>query len=312
MKKFLEPGDTAYWPYLLDPFHSHGQRMTVLDRNKIRRSYNRKDPRYHQVRYVQYLVDGLVDNLVADMHANIADDWDNLVVISGAEGTGKSNLAYHICKKFDPDFSLEDGFIYDYTEIVRKLAEKDVKGKIIWLDEATLIAGKRDWQKEQNKDFINILETYRSYGITIVMCIPDKDRLDVYIREDRLRYHLIAHMMSWESDTEKKRGYFEVQDKTGRSLGYGKFPQIPAEDKKEYERIKSEHQQEYAEDLQAKIDRKKNGGPQASRWIEIAIREIIARHDSGLSWEDLAAEYDIPASTLRRQASAYRKKEGME
>lgn len=307
MKTYLEPGDKAYWPHLRDPFHKRGKTMTVIDRNKVRRSTNRKDPRYHDIRYVQYLLDGLTDNLVSDMHDNVAEEWDNVVVISGGEGTGKSNLAYHICKTFDPDFSLDDGFIYEYDELIRKISEKRVKGKAIWLDEATLISNKRDWQKEENKQFVKILETYRSYGITIVMCIPVKDRLDVYIREDRMRFNLVAHYMSWEGDTEKKRGYYEVKDKFGKTLGYSKFPPMPPSIKAEYERIKADHQQEYADNLIEKIDRKRGGGT-STRWIEIAIKGLIEEHDRGASWEELSEIYEIPASTLRRQAMNYKKR----
>lgn len=309
MRSYLQAGDKAYWPNLLDPIHHRGKTMTVLDRNKVRRSYNRKDPRYHQVVYCQYLVDGITENLIRDMHENVQEDWDNLVVISGGEGVGKSNLAYHICKMYDPDFSLDDGFIYEYGELVRRITDQSIRGKVVWLDEATLIAGKRDWQKEENKDFINILETYRSYGITIVMCIPQKDRLDVYIREDRLRYHLHALKMSWENDTEKKRGYFQLEDNKGKTLGYGKFPKMPADVAAQYDALKKAHQQEYADKLVEKMDRKANGGQAASRWIEIAIRGLIEEHDHhGMSWEELAAIHDIPASTLRRQAAAYKKR----
>lgn len=302
MRTFLEVGDTAYWPKLLDPFSHHGKKMTVIDRNKIRRSYNRRDPRYHQVIYCQYLLDGLMDNLVSEMHKNVEDDWDNLIVISGDEGVGKSNLAYHLCKSFDPDFNVEDGLIYEYSELVKRISDNRIKGKVVWIDEATLSAGKRDWQKDENKELIKILETYRSYGITIVMCIPQKDRLDVYIREDRLRYHLKALKMGWESDTEKKRGYYQLEDKKGVTMGYGKFPKMPPAASAAYERIKSEHQQMYADKLVEKIERKENGGNAASRWIEIAMREMMAAHDAGMSWEELSAIHGIPASTLRRQA----------
>lgn len=302
MRRFLEVGDTAYWPNLLNPFSHHGKKMTVLDRNKIRKSYNRRNPNYHKVIYCQYLVDGLMDNLVADMHKNITDDWDNIIVISGGEGTGKSNLAYHICKEFDPEFNIEEGLIYDYAELVHRIADKRVCGQVIWIDEAALVAGNRDWQKEENRDFMHILETYRSYGITVILCIPQMARIDNYIRDFRLRYHIIAHEMSWENDKEKKRGYFELRNKNDVTLGYGKFPKIPPNMNAIYQRIKKDNQQYYADKLIEKINRKEQGGNAASRWIEIAMREMMAAHDAGMSWEELSAIHGIPASTLRRQA----------
>ena len=118
--RIFDVGDTVSYPNLIE---SDGERsLTVIDRNIVYHSRNKI--------YVQYLYDRLIDRLVEDMHENLNDDYDNVIVIDGKEGTGKSNLAYTLCKRFDPNFNLEDGYIYDFETFIKNIASESVKGRI--------------------------------------------------------------------------------------------------------------------------------------------------------------------------------------
>lgn len=305
-RTYLEPGDTAYWPYLLAP---SPDKMTVIDRNKIRKSNNRKNPLYHEVQYTQYLLDGLMDNLVKEMRENVANHWDNIIMVVGGEGTGKSNLAYHLAKSYDPDFNLKDGYVYDFETLVKRLNDSDVRGSVIWCDEAAELLGNRDWQKEENKSFIKILKMMRSFNLTIIFCIPDYGGIDTYVRDQRVRYILEAKIMSWEKQPISKRGYWELKrPRKGRdpeTCGYGEFPAMPPEISEEYETLKLESQKKALHKLNEKINPEKK---EKSRDIAAICKLTEHLHESeGLTYEEISDITGIPASTLRRNMSKYRK-----
>ena len=196
--------------------------------------------------YVQYLVKDLVQLLAADMHKNIRDGYDNVVVVEGPEGSGKSNLAYAICKAYDQDFDVTKQYVYNTDAFKEKLNSGDDRHSVFWMDEGSNIANNRDWNTVDNKDLIGLLETCRSRGWTIVMCIPTHERLDVYIREHRIRYLLKCGPRKFDVSGYKERGYFELQKKSPwgkmETVGYGSYDKIPEEVKDTYEGIKADSQ----------------------------------------------------------------------
>ena len=53
--------------------------------------------------FVQYLYEDLLQKLAEDMHRNVKADYDNVVMIEGGEGSGKSNLAWQVIEAYyDP------------------------------------------------------------------------------------------------------------------------------------------------------------------------------------------------------------------
>ena len=103
--KILETGDIAYYP---DIFNPSGKPMEIIGRRKLRYPNGK--------RFYQYFIKGhtddktgLTDRLVENMKENVANDYDNLVIICGAEGVGKSNMAVDLCKSYDPTFTVEHG-----------------------------------------------------------------------------------------------------------------------------------------------------------------------------------------------------------
>lgn len=279
----FDPGDIVGYPRLENP---QGRTMTVLDRNIIRYASGKS--------YIQYLVDGLLEHLVEDMHSNVDNDFDNLVVISGKEGTGKSNLAYHICKLFDPEYNVEEGYIYDFEAFIEKLytAEGEDRGKIFWLDEATNVASNRDWMRGDNKTFIQMLEMMRSRGWTLIMCIPSVERLDVYIREYRLRYLLTTMELGWENKPMKSRGYVEVSFPKGGgrwlTIGYAKFPQMSPEEKLAYEAIKKKRQDDKIKEIHNKVAKEKRSKEGMAKDKERIRRLILFAQDQGLTYNEIA------------------------
>ena len=55
---------------------------------------------------VDTLYDGLFEAVIEEMKYNVSQDRDNVILITGDVRTGKSNLGYWICKKFDDSFDM--------------------------------------------------------------------------------------------------------------------------------------------------------------------------------------------------------------
>lgn len=198
--------------------------------------------------FVRYLLDDLIGVLAADMHRNTAAGYDNVVVVQGAEGSGKSNLMWQICHTYDPTFSIRDGYIYDMDALRSRMQDSDITGATLWMDEGSNIANNRDWNTRGNKDLVLFLETMRSRRIMFGMCIPHHERLDVYIRTNRIRYLITCTGMEFPSTGPMARGLFELRcrDAFGRMqlVGYGRYDPMPADVATEYEAVKLRSQEQ--------------------------------------------------------------------
>lgn len=301
-----EKGDTVYYPKLTVPSE---KTMTVKDR------YIGRGP---SGIFVQYLSDDLLDRLVEDMHENADNGMDNIVVITGpergtGEGVGKSNLGYWVAKKYDPDFNLEDGYVYDMLPFLERVASGNMKGKVLMLDEGTNLLSARNWMSETNKSVDQVLEMFRSYRMTIIICIPKLYRLDEYVRESRMHYHLTCQIRYWDGDTHPKRGYFELKKEPNfRTICWGTFPQIPEKERGAYEHIKAQSQQKKAQELLEKFRDNQAGGSRLQKSASHNRKLAMFLKNEGYSYARISEETGIPEGTLRYWISEENNKENDE
>jgi len=250
--------------------------------------------------FVRYLFDDLIGLLAKDMHDNVSNGWDNVVVVCGAEGSGKSNLAWQIAHAYNPTFDLTTNYVYSAEDFREKLKEGNDLKNTFWMDEGSNIANNRDWQSMDNKDFISILEMMRSRGWTLIFCIPSFERLDVYIREHRIRYLLECKPIQFSKDDAiRGRGYFELKKRTTsgfgfKTIGFGKFDPIPTDVKDIYEQIKLDAQQKKIEAVTSRYDDgpstyKKKYEEQCRKTDEIMLR----MYNSGLDKRHLMDLFGI-------------------
>lgn len=290
LKYVFDVGDTIYYP---NPTDSSGQPMIVKDRflGMGKRGL-----------FVQYLSDDLMDCLVKEMHDNINAEYDNLIVVTGPEGSGKSNFAYWLAKKFDPNFDIEDGYVYDMGPFLKKIDTDEIKGRVFWMDEATNIASARNWMKDENKSLIQLLEMLRSKGMTLIMCIPLLDRIDLYIRETRMRYHIKTAERCWDLDKTIKRGYFELTSKKSnfKTICWGTFQKIPEEEKAAYEALKSQSQKSKIHEIRERYEEDNSGGSRLKKSAEYNRRLVwILVRDANMSYQEISDETGIPVGTIK-------------
>ena len=241
--------------------------------------------------FIQYLYEDLLDLLIKDMHKNVARDYDNVLMCSGGEGSGKSNLIWNVINKYQPGFDIKKVYVYNMQGIRDRFASGDYGGDVFWMDETSQIASNRKWQSEDNQDLVGILETCRSKHMTLCGAVPSISRVDIYLREYRMRYHLRCLPMSFPTIGYKPRGIFELfkrDDMSGemQHVGYGLYNPMPPEAKAVYEPIKADFQERFRLKI---AEGKEKGGKYKEKW-ETAQKEkagiMLKLHESGLVDDD--------------------------
>lgn len=241
--------------------------------------------------FVQYLYKDLLQLLAKDMHDNVAAHYDNIVMIEGGEGSGKSNLAWNLIEHYSPGFDIGQTYVYNMDGIRDRFKNADYGGGLFWMDETSQIASNRTWQSEDNKDLVSILETSRSKGFLICGCVPSIDRVDIYLRSFRMRYQLVCRPMTFPSTGYKVRGIFELlkrdnADQRMKHVGYGLFDPMPDEASQIYEPIKADFQERFRQKI---AEGKEKSGRYKEKYIEAQNRNtavMAALHDRGLVDDD--------------------------
>ena len=157
-------------------------RITPIGPLKIIDKHTNFYPKTGRV-FIQYVLENLLQRIVAYMHTNVSEDFDNIVVVDGIEGVGKSAITYIIAELFQPGFDFERQLTYTSDQLEAKLRRGDDKHSVFWLDEAYELVGKRDWQKDDHKKFVKNLVKMRSRNWTLMMDIPRMEDCDAYIRD---------------------------------------------------------------------------------------------------------------------------------
>lgn len=296
MRRIWDIGDRVCWPETGKIASEDNDRcLIVRDRDVIRH-------RSGSV-YIRYLYDGLLERLAEDMQRNIASDYDNVVVVTGLEGSGKSTLTYWAAKAFRPQLDIVSAYAYSFQQLLERL-NGDPDGSVYWLDEATNIAGNRDWMMADNKRFVQILEMMRSKRHTLYLCIPSIDRIDVYIRTFRVRYVLDAKEYSWPHCGQKGRGTFELKipqpgnEKVPyRSVGYGFFGPMPRDDAAIYESIKSQNQNTTLSEMLESATEKKSSYKRNKDYVDNLVYYMY--DVQGMDYKTISEISGIPYSTVK-------------
>lgn len=264
--------------------------------------------------FIRYLLEDLLDKLAEDMRKNVREDYDNVVIVDGGEGSGKSNLMYQLLRRYDPNFDVKKGYTYDADAFKKKIREGGDIGRTFWMDEGSIIANNRDWNSNQNKGFIKTLETCRSRHYTLGICIPSFERLDVYIREHRVRYLIHCEPMDFSEGGFRQRGYCEVRKKndiTGalELIGYAEYSKMPDEVAAEYKQLKLDSQDKLFRDLYGE-EEESPGAKYKKKWEEAEKKQnkvMLQLYNSGTTVEELQEMFGIDSrKTLQNRLSKAR------
>ena len=134
----------------------------------------------------KYYMDNLLVKKLDLMVDRTDKKMDNLVLIDGDEGQGKSNLAmgvaHYFAFKSKRTFTVDNVF-FDLDKLID--FAKDGEDKVIVWDEGALGGMAAEWWKKNQLEFIKLLMIARKKRHFIVICIPKFFKLNEYLVVDR-------------------------------------------------------------------------------------------------------------------------------
>lgn len=238
--------------------------------------------------FIQYLYKDLLKLLAEDMHKNVRADYDNVLMIEGGEGSGKSTCCYDVIDAYSPGFDIKSVYVYNMQGIRERFADADYGGGVFWMDETSQVASNRTWQSEDNQDLVSILEVCRSKHMTLCGCVPSISRVDIYLREYRMRYLLRCKPMKFPTIGYKPRGIFELLKRNNETnqmehVGYGLFEDMPEQARAVYEPIKADFQERFR--IKIAEGKEKSGGIYKKKYEKVQNEKteiMVKLHDQKL------------------------------
>ena len=124
-----------------------------------------------------YMDDRLKSNLDYMIERELKK-WDNLIIIDGDPGTGKSifgmQIAYYLAHTQKKEFTAQNEF-FDIEDLMDYFVKN--RNKILVWDESASEGMGVDWQNENQKKLIKLLFMARKFGHMLIFIIPEVRKL---------------------------------------------------------------------------------------------------------------------------------------
>lgn len=158
------------------------------------------DDKHHKVPIISQ--DGL-DWFTSELEFRIKKKFDNVILITGVERTGKSTLGFHVADRFaermDKDFD-ETNVFFSGEQLFEACQESDGQ-EVFILDEAGVDLFAQNWYEEIQKQLIKMFQTFGAKNFTIILVLPHRNLLNKYFREFR-----VTHWFHCTSTEDLQRG----------------------------------------------------------------------------------------------------------
>lgn len=189
----------------------------------------------------------LIAGLVAKLKRRIALNYQNVVLIVGSTGSGKSHLGVQIAEAMDPFFSLAGDYVYGPEDFADKIERSDYEPvcPVTLMDEGTLVFNKLDYQTKNGKDILKLLDISRTLGWTLIVIGPSMDEFNSKFLAVHVDYMIDAGAGP-AVDGYKRRGWFKIYRKHKslfskvywEPVAWGVFKPLTPAKKKEYDAYK--------------------------------------------------------------------------
>ena len=125
------------------------------------------------------------DVFVKHLADRIKNNQQNVIVVDGDTGSGKSTFAIQLCyalaKKQKVNFNLNEDYIYSLGDLMKKL-DGQCNNPISLFDEGSLLLNSKSSQRREDMSMVALFDTMRSRGWTTVICIPSINQLNKTVR----------------------------------------------------------------------------------------------------------------------------------
>jgi hypothetical protein len=131
---------------------------------------------------------GSFERWTQEVRARLRDDWDQIILITGDERTGKSTLAFQLAHALDPTFTLHRCVFqaHDLIEVANRLNPM----QLVWLDEAIKGGMNRDAMSKPNRELVRYFTVAGERNLCYLILWPNKDWLDSHLRDHRAHWWL--------------------------------------------------------------------------------------------------------------------------
>lgn len=109
---------------------------------------------------------------------------DYIIIVTGKEGSGKSNFSFNLASEIDPDFNLEN--IVFKPKDMREVGDKLPKKSALIVDEGTNVFNKYESMTKQTRKTVKKLTMMRFYQLVIFINISNLGELHKYFKVHRL------------------------------------------------------------------------------------------------------------------------------
>lgn len=212
---------------------------------------------YRKFRILVLVGSDTLDLFVKELKENIKKGYQNIIVIEGGTGSGKSSAAIWLAKTMDPKWSITDNYIYSLDDLKKKLDKADNGQKvspISLFDEAVVSLNSRNSSRTEDKDMLILFNTMRSRGWTTILCVPSIFDLNASVRKIHVDYKLRCPDKAPIKNVPK-RGFLEFSKAVRKEykkntepywylFAAGIYPPLKKEWNEEYQAIKSAKQDE--------------------------------------------------------------------
>jgi hypothetical protein len=126
------------------------------------------------------------DRWTREVRARLRDDYDQIILITGDERTGKSTLAFQLAHALDPNFTLRQ-CVFQAQDLI-DVANSLKPGEVVWLDEAIKGGMNRDAMSKPNRQLVRYFTVAGERNLCYLILWPNKDWLDPHLREHRAHW----------------------------------------------------------------------------------------------------------------------------
>lgn len=100
-----------------------------------------------------------------------------VIIFVGKPNSGKSYAALDMAMRLNPGFSVND-IVFSAADFVKNLIETKKKGRVILLDDASLVLLKRDAMTKQVKELVKVMHSFRFKNCITILTLPDLKSLE--------------------------------------------------------------------------------------------------------------------------------------